>query len=304
MKKSFYLPYILALASLMACTSTPKSKPEAQAVAVSSFVLPTLPTMITDPQERVNYLSTHYWEHFNFKDTTLVSRPEITEQALVNFLDLLPRVPETKASEALKKVMASATADSIVFKHFTELMDKYLYDPNSPFRNEEFYISVLESIIQSPNVSEDYKSRPRYRLEMALKNRRGTMATNFSYTLANGRKQTLWQVKAPYILLFFNNPDCTECKATKAFIEQSQVMQPLIQSGKLKVVSIYPDDDLKLWKRTGYPTAWINGHNSTLSDEQVYDLKAIPTLYLLDQSKRVLLKDASIQQIEQWGFTH
>ena len=33
--------------------------------------------------------------------------------------------------------------------------------------------------------------------------------------------------------------------------------------------------------------------------EQVYDLKAMPTLYLLDAEKRVILKDASFEQVEE-----
>ena len=32
---------------------------------------------------------------------------------------------------------------------------------------------------------------------------------------------------------------------------------------------------------------------------QVYDLKAMPTLYLLDAEKRVILKDASFEQVEE-----
>jgi hypothetical protein len=35
-------------------------------------------------------------------------------------------------------------------------------------------------------------------------------------------------------------------------------------------------------------------------DRELYDLKAMPTLYLLDKDKKVLLKDAPVEQVEQY----
>jgi hypothetical protein len=45
----------------------------------------------------------------------------------------------------------------------------------------------------------------------------------------------------------------------------------------------------------------IDGYDEgqRLTREQVYDLKAIPALYLLDAEKRVILKDASFEQVEE-----
>ncbi len=39
---------------------------------------------------------------------------------------------------------------------------------------------------------------------------------------------------------------------------------------------------------------WINGYDKELTvlERELYDLKAMPTLYLLDKDKKVLLKDA------------
>ena len=40
-----------------------------------------------------------------------------------------------------------------------ELAEKYLYDPNSPMRNEELYIPVLESILAT-QVLDDMEKGP------------------------------------------------------------------------------------------------------------------------------------------------
>ena len=56
------------------------------------------------------------------------------------------------------------------------------------------------------------------------------------------------------------------------------------------------------WERAVFPARWIDGYDAgqRLTREQVYDLKAMPTLYLLDVDKRVILKDASAERIEAW----
>ena len=73
-------------------------------------------------------------------------------------------------------------------------------------RNEEFYIPVLEAMIASPVLNETEKIRPQARLKLAQKNRIGTKALNFTYTLASGAQGSLYQLKAEYLLLFINNP--------------------------------------------------------------------------------------------------
>ena len=47
---------------------------------------------------------------------------------------------------------------------------------------------------------------------------------------------------------------------------------------------------------------WVNGYDKTfaIKEQQLYDLKAIPTLYLLNKDKTVLLKDAPAQTIEEY----
>ena len=50
-----------------------------------------------------------------------------------------------------------------------------------------------------------------------------------------------------------------------------------------------------IWKKylNGMPDNWIIGDDRrTIVETSLYDLKAMPTLYLLDNEKRVVLKDA------------
>jgi hypothetical protein len=72
---------------------------------------------------------------------------------------------------------------------------------------------------------------------------------------------------------------------------------------QIKIAVIYPDKDLTLWEKTQYPESWINGYNHE-TIHQLYDLKAIPTLYLLDYNKRIILKDAPVEEIMEYLYIH
>ena len=50
------------------------------------------------------------------------------------------------------------------------------------------------------------------------------------------------------------------------------------------------------------PAGWINSYDSAVSlkNDEIYDLKAIPTLYLLDKDKKVVLKDVTFEQVENY----
>ena len=79
------------------------------------------------------------------------------------------------------------------------------------------------------------------------------------------------------------------------------MLSELIKKKKLTILSLYPDEELDEWRKhlSEFPTEWINGYDKsfTIKTKNLYDLKAIPTLYLLDANKKVLLKDATAQAI-------
>ena len=70
----------------------------------------------------------------------------------------------------------------------------------------------------------------------------------------------------------------------------------MIASGRLAVLNIYIDEDLEAWRSYMpiYPDEWYNGFDPDfiIRNQELYNVRAIPSLYLLDAEKKVLLKDA------------
>ncbi|MDE5701091.1 DUF5106 domain-containing protein [uncultured Bacteroides sp.] len=304
--KTFINIFLLSLILCTACGNRNVSMNQTEATkndSTRNFVLPVIPAMLTTPESRADYLVRHYWENVDFNDTIWLNHQEMLEQAWVDYIDLMRLVPKETINNALRQVYKNAEKQKPFFSYFTTLADKYLYDPNSPMRNEELYITVLDAMLESDVLDETEKILPNERRKLAERNRPGRLAEDFTYTLSSGKNGTLHDLKAQYTLLFINNPGCHACEESLTELKQAPAINRELEAGRLKILAIYPDEELQEWKRhlSDFPKEWINGYDKGLviKEKNLYDLKAIPTLYLLDQKKIVILKDAPIREIEE-----
>lgn len=304
--KTFINIFLLSLILCTACGNCNVSMNQTEATkndSTRNFVLPVIPAMLTTPESRADYLVRHYWENVDFNDTIWLNHQEMLEQAWVDYIDLMRLVPKETINNALRQVYKNAEKQKPFFSYFTTLADKYLYDPNSPMRNEELYITVLDAMLESDVLDETEKILPNERRKLAERNRPGRLAEDFTYTLSSGKNGTLHDLKAQYTLLFINNPGCHACEESLTELKQAPAINRELEAGRLKILAIYPDEELQEWKRhlSDFPKEWINGYDKGLviKEKNLYDLKAIPTLYLLDQKKIVILKDAPIREIEE-----
>lgn len=226
------------------------------------------------------------------------------EAKFTQFLKLSVESPDSARVE-IDRLIERYQGDSIAFRQMTNHLMPYLSDPNSDIRNEELYIPILEAFLAAPYFEQTEKIMPRFMLETAYKNRVGTPAADFEYTLKNGTKGTLYGIESPYTLVYIQNPDCHMCGAIRDELDHSTLLTELQQTGKLKIIAIYPDEDMEIWNRhfEEMPPMWINGYDADLRMKatESYNLQAIPAIYLLDGDKKVILKDiVSVPRVEQY----
>ena len=193
---------------------------------------------------------------------------------------------------------------SNVFETFTSLVDKYLYDPNSPLRNEDYYAFYAERLSVSDLVEPVMQEKYARQVPLAGLNRVGTRAADFRFADKRGRIYSLHGVKSELTLLFFSNPGCAACKDIIDVLNGDPVISGLIADGTMAVLNIYIDEDLDAWRSYMpiYPETWYNGFDPDLviRGETLYNVRAIPSLYLLDRNKTVIMKDAPEARIFEW----
>ena len=305
------LKKLLILLSLALLLFSCKGRQPVQSARTSRpFPTVEVPGMISDDGERTEWLTTHLWDRF--MDSTAfhgsdslklngVLREDVEKQ-MGTYVTLLQMIPPKAAPGAVRRAFSLSEGFSVrypesgMLEDFAELFRKYVYDPASPVRDEELWLDFLEPLISSEVADKALRTSREWEMKVCSMNRPGTAAADFAFTDLSGRKRSLYGIKAQYTVLIFGNPDCHACKELTVAFRESPEIEALIRSGKVKVVDIYIDEDVAAWKAAGesYPTEWINGydHLGRIRADRIYAVRAIPSIYLLDSDKTVLLKDA------------
>lgn len=201
----------------------------------AQFPLPELPTTLTEPEARKAYLLTHYWDKFDFADTTLVNNRNVTEQGFVNFIALL--LDETTTKELTGKSLTDWCTHFLPYPHsrqvMTQLTDDYLYNPNSPYYNEPLYGMYLETLLNVLPQTDAMRSSYQFRLELLRRNNVGDKATDFTYYNPQIQFFAKSETKRPKIELSHKTKRSENRKRT------TQKMQPekvafLVSTNRLK----------------------------------------------------------------------
>lgn len=291
----FWLPMGLIVALLWACNGNNNSKKE------SNETTPQKASMTSTTDSSL----LHFWDKFDMNDTAQVKNPDIGEQKLADFIGLLSTTPDSALRDkAVDGMLDKAKSNRPNFDHFIKLYERYLYDGNSPMRNDIVYESVLRYLIKTDLLSDLEKEAYRPIYKLLLRNKAGQLAEDFSYELANGKKQKLSQTKGKYTFLMFYDPECSHCKETIHQLRDTPQLVQLFEQQQVQVLAIDPWGDRNKWKdyMPEISEKWINGFDSEskILSFNLYDLKASPTIYLLDENKRVLLKDTYLQPVIQY----
>lgn len=284
--------------------------------AQDTFPYPAIPKEIKDADKRLSFLIEHYWDRFDFADTSLLKR-NIAEQGLANFLDILKGADSTTANDGVKifvnRFVCSDTASTevqLVKEYFVGKLEQYLYDYRSPMRNDALYISFLRAISGSPLTGVFEREHYRYIISNLQKNLVGETATDFAFADRSGRIRRLSSFKGKDIVLFFYDPDCHSCHSE---IEQMITGKSLLNSN-IVVLAIYPGAETDRWEKgdifsgkniqkslnsKGDGIEFVDGCSigGEILTKDIYFIRELPSVYIIDKDGRVVLKECSAADV-------
>ena len=209
---------------------------------------------------------------------------------------------QQKAELLMSTTMEALCQEPKTYRQMMDLAERRFSDAADPIHNEGLYMTVLKHASENFVLSGAEREKQRLLLEGAKKNMEGSEAIDFDYVTPKDKTvHHLKDLKADYILIYFNNPDCTSCEAVKERLGKNEMINQMVNDKSLVVLAIYPYNDKKLWSKTNYPSMMINGWNQSQQIEyaELYDLPTLPCFYLLDKDYKVLMKnEGSLNKIE------
>ena len=278
-----------------------------------SFPMVSPPSYLNDQEQAIKYMARNFWDNFfkielDGKEGANVVHG-VDSVSFLNAFGVYAQLATMAGANVMEAPMTELfqNLDSLALKgerkpllKVMEQMEHYFFDPNSPVLDEEMYLRALNGIMAAKSLTDLDKMQYEYQHRICSLNRAGTPAADFVFEQLNGKKGSLYGIKGDYTLVFFNNPGCHACGEILENIVNSPVAE-MVSKGKVKVLAMYIDEELEAWKenRSKFPQEWIyaHDHKMILRDNNIYGLRAIPSLYLLDKEKRVILKDAPVGKV-------
>lgn len=270
------------------------------------FPFPEIPSDLTRPEDRKEFLLKHYWDNFDFSDISLVDNRNISEQGFVNQIALLADgdTDVELVRQSLDNFCSGMEKNIHARRVFMEMAYDYLYSPDSPFYNESLYLIYLKRMAESKVLGEVQREAVIFRIKLISRNLPGDKAADFNYYLSDGTERSLamTEVKGSHLLLVFYDPECESCHEVLAQMTDDRALAEAVSQEKVSILAVYTEGNAESWQKTlaDMPSDWLVGEDRlAIRTDALYDLKSMPSIYLLDKSKRVVLKDTSYEKVRE-----
>ena len=266
-----------------------------------------------DSLDNYVYYRAHYWDGITFMDDRIIRTPFFLPKLERYFRELLPQAPDTIIKELDYKLLLARTSPEMYKFLLNWFTDEYL---NPKYMGQDAVFVHLFEKYHSKGVSswlnEKQMETISKRAYMQMSNLIGAKAANMEMVDSTGKKKALYDQQADYMLLIFWDPTCGHCKE-----EVPRVDSIYIASWKKHGVKIYSvlSDNEKKKEWVNYIKEhnigdWINVYETPEMEKavadakvagfrQLFDVIQTPTLFLLDNEKRIIGKKLGWEQLNE-----
>ncbi|MDE5727880.1 MAG: DUF5106 domain-containing protein [Duncaniella sp.] len=266
------------------------------AKADTYFQYPIVPDSITTFQARCDYLADHFFDFCDFS-RSFSNRQRMGEEIKV-YLTLISNANARKGAEGARALMKKLEKQPAEQLYVAELAEGSLYGDTAQYWLDHIYLPFAEAIAANKRIGKAEKSRYEHQAKLLRNSTVGGQVPDMPYTKADGTTSHIKADTAQVVLIFFNDPGCSDCFMARVRLNADISISDLIREGKLKVVSISlcdPDDE---WKKyaSELPETWTTG--AAPDADLTFDLRSgTPDFYILDSRHRIWYKHLDIDQV-------
>lgn len=230
---------------------------------------------------------------------------QLSERQMDRYAGMILQASPEDARRLLDK--GYSIADSIALKEedgtllvFADDIQKRFFDPNSSLRDDRIYAMALEREKECAAWTSFDQKRIAWAERMLECNAVGAEVRDIA--LGGHGETTLHSlIDRPVVLLLYGE-ECAACSALIDAAGRSGVLREKSRSGDIRLVSMYiGEDPVEFMGRSQRLDGWENYFDllSTMSSAVVFDMRLIPSLYLISADKTVLVRGTlDLKEIE------
>lgn len=266
------------------------------AKAESYFPYPIVPDSVATFQGRCNYLADHFWD-FCEMSKAFSAKQKMADELKI-FLSVMANAEPEAGVRGVKKLMAKLEKQPKDQLFMATVAEGHLFGDTADLWIDELYLPFAEAVASNKRISKAEKARFVNQADVLRKSLVGNPAPSVPYTLRDGSKGDLQKDSADVIIVFFNDPDCSDCNMARLRLDADISMNELISEGKVKVVAISVCDADDEWRAAAerFPDTWRVGASPD-ADLNI-DLRAgTPDFYILGRKGAIRYKHLNIDQV-------
>lgn len=259
------------------------------------FPYPQPPEDLVTLSQRSNYLIEHFWDRCNFKSA--FSSRERFKSAFCDYVSFMPYANPDTIHISIDNLLDKVKKKPENLLTLAQIAEETLYSDSAMFWSDELYLPFAQAVVDAKKISKTDKARFAHQVTILSGSQVGMKAPNLELITPQGESVMLDSISAQHIILFFNDPECTDCNIVKARLAANLEANNLISAGILKIVCVYPGEADNEWKEIAsqYPQNWIVGASGEA--DLLYDMRVIPSLYYLDAQHKIAVKNMIIDNV-------
>ena len=257
------------------------------------------------------YVKDHYWDNIVFNDNRLLRTPFFENKLDDYFKNYISREPDSIISEVQYMLTVAKTGKEIYPFLLFKFTNKYI----SPefMGQDKVFLHIYQNFFAKGDttlLSEASKKSLRERAYSLMANQLGLPAPILVLNDMNEERFALHNMKATYTFIAFWDPTCSHCKVEIPKLDS--IYKASWIKHDIKVIAVNTNaKEMTLWKefiKDNKIDQWINAYqtdedlNKEITEgkpttiRQLYDVFKTPTFYLLDKDKKIVAKNLSIEQ--------
>lgn len=260
------------------------------------FPYPSAPDTMSTTMQRFDYAVEHFWDRCNFQQG--FSQKARLQQAFNDYIKFMPHASAPVAHASVDRLIEKISKQPAQLLAMAEMAEGAMYSDTASVLIDELYLPFAQAVVNHKKIKPAEKARYAAQVKILSGAQVGMKAPDFTLTHPDGTKEQFNDITGSHIILFFNNPDCTDCIMARARLSADYNIGQFIKRGQVKIVSVYPGDPTdEDWIKgaSRLPKEWTVGACEDV--DQIYDMRRTPAIYYLKPDHTILSKTITVDQL-------
>jgi len=258
-----------------------------------------------DSTFQLRWYRQHFFDNFDLADDALIRMPRPIYQEKVNeYLDKLFAPQADTLKKALSTVISKAKKNQETYKYAVWVSVLKFQNPEI-MGLDELFVHLNDTYFASGEMNfwanDQMKKNLKDHADRLRKSLIGQKGANLIMQDTNLKPRALYDIKNKYTVLYIFDPDCGSCKKeTPKLVEfynkkkfDVQVYAVSADTSMVKMRDYIKEMNMK-WITVNGPRTYVGPY------QDLYDAATTPTLYVLDNQKKIIGKKIPAEKLEEF----